>query len=112
MSPTTRYAKKQAKPRHRRRRTAQERLARDLHQAQQAAEALQQALDDLGLPNPSMWPQLSSSLEHFFLFLALLVRSELGGAHTGSVCACGDFSPYAPCDCLRLLCAVLSPLSH
>jgi hypothetical protein len=29
---------------------AQERLARDRRQAQQAAEALQQALDDLGLP--------------------------------------------------------------
>jgi len=50
MSPTTRYAKKQAKARQRRRRTAQERLARDRRQAQQAAEALQQALDDLGLP--------------------------------------------------------------
>ena len=31
-------------------RTAQERLARDRRQAQHAAEALQQALDDLGLP--------------------------------------------------------------
>ena len=30
--------------------TAQERLARDRRQAQHAAEALQQALDDLGLP--------------------------------------------------------------
>jgi hypothetical protein len=50
MSPTQRYAKKQAKASKRRRRTAQERLARDRHQAQQAAKALQQALDDLGLP--------------------------------------------------------------
>src|SRR5262249_36307272 len=50
MPPPTRYAKKQAKARQRRRRTAQERLARDRRQAQQAAEALQQALDDLGLP--------------------------------------------------------------
>jgi hypothetical protein len=36
--------------RQRRRRTAQERLARDRRQAQQAVEALQQALDALGLP--------------------------------------------------------------
>ena len=50
MSPTTRYAKKQAKARQRRRRTAQERLARDHRQAQQAAQALEQALHDLGLP--------------------------------------------------------------
>src|SRR5215472_13341082 len=49
MSPTTRYAKKQAKARRRRYRTAQERLARDRRQAQQATAALQQALDDLGL---------------------------------------------------------------
>jgi len=50
MSRTQRYAKKLAKARQRRRRTAQERLARDRRQAQHAAEALQQALDDLGLP--------------------------------------------------------------
>ncbi len=50
MSPTKRYAKKQAKARQRRRLTAHERLARDRRQAQHAAEALQQALDDLGLP--------------------------------------------------------------
>jgi hypothetical protein len=50
MSPTKRYVKKHAKARRRRYRTAQERLARDRRQAQRAAEALQQALDDLGLP--------------------------------------------------------------
>src|SRR5262245_48481073 len=49
-SRTRQYHKRQAKARQRRRRTAQERLARDCHQAQQAAKALQQALDDLGLP--------------------------------------------------------------
>src|SRR5262247_2820933 len=48
---STRDAKKHAKARQRRRRTAQERLARDRRQAQHAAEALQQALDDLGLPD-------------------------------------------------------------
>jgi hypothetical protein len=50
MSPTTRYVKKHARARQRRRFRAQERLECDRRQAQQAAEALQQALDDLGLP--------------------------------------------------------------
>ena len=50
MSPRTRSTKKQAKARTRRYLTAQERLARDRRQAQHAAEALKQALDDLGLP--------------------------------------------------------------
>jgi hypothetical protein len=51
MSPRTRDAKHHAKARRRRYRTAQERLARDRRQAQHAAAALQQALDDLGLPD-------------------------------------------------------------
>src|ERR671936_3177542 len=46
----TRSFKKHAKARQRGHRTAQERLARDRRQAQHAAEALQQALDALGLP--------------------------------------------------------------
>jgi hypothetical protein len=50
MSPSQRYAKKQAKARARRRHSAQERLQRDQRQAQQAAEALHQALEELGLP--------------------------------------------------------------
>ena len=50
MSPHTRDAKHHAKARRRRYRAAQERLARDRRQAQHAAEALQQALDALGLP--------------------------------------------------------------
>ena len=50
MSPTTRSVKKHAKAQQRRRLTAQERLARDRRQAQQAAQALEQAVEDLGLP--------------------------------------------------------------
>ena len=50
MSLITQSVKKHIKARQRRRRTAQERLTRDRRQAQHAAEALQQALDDLGLP--------------------------------------------------------------
>src|SRR5262245_44211445 len=51
MSRTRQYHKRQAKAIQRRRRTAQERLARDRCQAQQAAEALRHTLDDLGLPD-------------------------------------------------------------
>src|SRR5215212_10091519 len=51
MSRTRQYHKRQAKATQRRRRTATERLQRDRRQAQQAAEALQKALDDLGLPD-------------------------------------------------------------
>jgi hypothetical protein len=50
MSPRTRDTKHLAKARRRRYRTAHERLARDRRQAQRAAEVLQQALDELGLP--------------------------------------------------------------
>jgi len=50
MSPTKRYAQKQAKARQRRRQTAHERLQRDHAQAQRAIESLEQALQDLGLP--------------------------------------------------------------
>jgi hypothetical protein len=50
MSSPQRYAKKQAKARQRRRRTVAERLQRDRRQAQHAAEVLEQALQDLGLP--------------------------------------------------------------
>jgi hypothetical protein len=51
MSLTTRRVKKHVKARQRRRLQAQERLACDRRQAQQAAQALQQALDALGLPH-------------------------------------------------------------
>src|ERR687888_2582012 len=50
MSRSRQYHKRQAKAIQRRRRTAAERLQRDRRQAQHAAAALQQALDDLGLP--------------------------------------------------------------
>ena len=50
MSPSNRDAKKHVKARKRRHLKAQERLARDRRQAQHAAQALEQALHDLGLP--------------------------------------------------------------
>ena len=51
MSPSKRYATKQAKTRQRRRLHAQARLERDKRQAPRAAEALHQALQELGLPD-------------------------------------------------------------
>jgi hypothetical protein len=50
MSSYKRNATQHTKARRRRYRTAHERLARDRRQAQHSAEALQQALNDLGLP--------------------------------------------------------------
>jgi hypothetical protein len=50
LSPGNRYANKQAKARRRRRHNAQERLERERRQAQQAPEALHQALEELRLP--------------------------------------------------------------
>src|SRR5262245_12979959 len=50
MSRTRQYHKRQAKARQRRHCTAQERLARDRRQAQHAAQTLEQAVEDLGLP--------------------------------------------------------------
>src|SRR6266478_5696138 len=50
MSPAKRCAKNRANTRRRRYLKAHERLARDRRQAQHAAEALQQALEALGLP--------------------------------------------------------------
>jgi DDE superfamily endonuclease len=51
MSPSKRYAKKQAKARQRRRHTAYERLQQDQQRAQRAIEALEHALHALGLPD-------------------------------------------------------------
>ena len=50
MSRSRQYHKRQAKAIQRRRHTAAERLQHDRRQAQHAAKALQQALDDLGRP--------------------------------------------------------------
>ncbi len=50
MSPAKRYAQTHVKAHQRRRLRAHERLMRDRRQAQHAAEALEQALEDLGLP--------------------------------------------------------------
>src|SRR5262245_52396261 len=50
MSSALRHIKHHAKARQRRRRTAQERLEHDRRQAQHAAKVLEQALQEVGLP--------------------------------------------------------------
>jgi hypothetical protein len=61
MSPRKRDAKHHSKARQRCRLNAQERLERDRRQAQRAAEALHQALVDLGLPT-DLSPRLGTLL--------------------------------------------------
>src|SRR5438093_240913 len=86
MSPTTRAIKQHAKARQRRRRTAQERLARDRRQAQHTAEALQQALDDLGLPD-DLVTEIAGRLRSQHTLLGKIVGMmcpPLFGCHTNT----------------------------
>jgi hypothetical protein len=72
MSRTRQYHKRQAKATQRRRRTATERLQRDCRQAQQAAKALQKALDDLGLPD-DLVPEIEGRLRSQHKLLGKIV---------------------------------------
>jgi hypothetical protein len=75
ISPTQRYAKKQATARQRRRRTAQERLERDRRQAQHAAQVLEQALQDLGLP-ANLVAEIEGRLQSQHTLLGKIVRAN------------------------------------
>jgi hypothetical protein len=72
MTRATAYQKCHAKARRRRYRPAQERLARDRRQAQHAAEALQHALDDLGLPE-GLVPEIEGPLRSQHKLLGKIV---------------------------------------
>jgi len=61
MTRTKAYQKRQAKATQRRRRNAHERLQRDQAQAQRAAEALEQALQELALPD-TLVPEIEGRL--------------------------------------------------
>ena len=91
MSSTQRLAKKQAKARQRRRRTVQEPLAYDRRQAQHAAEALHQALDDLGLPE-DLVTEIEGSLRSQHKLLGKIVGvmcPPLFGCRTNAeLCVC------------------------
>ena len=78
MSPTKRHIKKHATARHRRLQ-AQERLARDRCQAQRAAEALQQALNDLGLPT-DLVTELEGRLRRQHKLLGKIVGGDVSPA--------------------------------
>src|SRR5262249_29102011 len=90
MSPRTRSTKKHVKARQRRR-TAQERLARDRRQAQHAAAALQQALDELGLPE-DLVAEIEGRLRSQRKLLGKIVGvmcPPLFGCHTNTeLCVC------------------------
>ena len=91
MSPTQRYAKRQAKARPRRHRNAQERLERDRRQAQQAAEALGQALHDLGLPDnlvAEIEGRLRSQKKLLGKILAVMCPSLFGCRTNTELCVC------------------------
>jgi hypothetical protein len=91
MSPTQRDTKKQAKARPRRLQ-AQERLARDRRQAQRAAEALQQALDDLGLPEDlatEIAGRLRSQQQLLSKIVGMMCPRCLGAVPTLNSVACG-----------------------
>ena|SRR2546421_12812950 len=77
MSPIKRYAKKQAKTRQRRRLQAHERLERDKRQAQRAAEALSQSLEDLGLPK-TVVAEIEGRLRSQQKLLGKIVGCEAG----------------------------------
>ena len=102
MSPYTRHIKKQAKARQRRRHTAQERLARDRRQAQHAAEALQQALDDLGLPEDLVTEiegRLRSQQKLLGKIVGMMCPPCLVVARTPSCAACGAGIRICPRSC-------------
>jgi hypothetical protein len=73
MSRPRQYHKRQAKAIQRQRRTAAERLQRDRRQAQQAAVALQHALENLGLPG-NLVAEVAGRLRSQHKLLGKIVR--------------------------------------
>src|ERR687893_1165603 len=110
MSQAKRYARNQAKARRRRRLNAQERLERDRRQAQQGAEALHQALEELGLPE-TLVSEIEGRLQSQQKLLGkssvscsppslavVRLRSSVGcgdGTRTG-LCVCCTLCPNTP----------------
>ena len=65
--------------------------------------------------NPSMWPQLSSPFEGFFVFSCLYrfpySSYDTSSTNTGIIHEEVGFSPHSPCDGLCLLYTAHAPLS-
>ena len=92
MSPRTQDAKHHAKASKRRRLKAQERLARDRRQAQYAAKVVEQALQDLGLPD-NLVTEIEGRLrsQHKLLgkIFGMMFPHCSGAARTPNCAACG-----------------------
>jgi hypothetical protein len=106
MAPSKRYAKKHAKARQRRRLQAHERLERDRRQAQRAADALPQALQDLGLP-ANLVVEIEGRLRSQHKLLGKIVGvmfPALFGCRTPSeVCRVRGWDPHWPSRILGAL---------
>ena len=103
MSPSKRYAKKHAKARQRRRLQVHERLERDRRQAQQAAEALHQALEDLGLPANlvvEIEGRLRSQQKLLGKIVGVMFPTSLAVGPPQSCVACGAGISSGPPGCL------------
>jgi hypothetical protein len=102
MSPTTRDVTKHAKARQRRRLKAPERLERDRRQAQRAAEALQQALEDLGLPEnlvAELESRLRSQQQLLGNICGVMFPPCSGAVSTQNCAACGAGTRTCPHAC-------------
>jgi hypothetical protein len=102
MSPSKRYAKKQAKARQRRL-YAHERLERDKRQAQRAAaEALHQALQELGLPEDlvaEIEGRLRSQHKLLGKIIGVMFPALLAVARPQSYVVCGAGTSMGPRAC-------------
>jgi hypothetical protein len=102
MSPHKRSAKKHAQARQRHRLKAHERVARDRRQAQHAAEALQQALDDLGLPKDlgaEIAGRLRSQQQLLGKIVGMMCPPPSGAAPTPNSAVCGAGTRTCPLAC-------------
>jgi hypothetical protein len=105
MSPSKRYAKKQAKARQRRRLQAHARLERDRRQAQRAAAALHQALEALGLPANlvvEIEGRLHSQHQRLGKLVGVLFPALFGCRPPRSCVACGAGTSLGPPGCSGL----------
>lgn len=106
MSPTQRYANKHATARHRRRLKAHERFERDRRQAQRAAEALHQALEDLGLPTDlvaELEGRLRSQQQLLGNIVGLMFPALFGGRTPSELCRVRGWDKNWPSRRLRAL---------
>jgi hypothetical protein len=106
MSPRKRYTKKCAKARQRRRRHAQERLEQDRCQAQQAAAALHQALEDVGLPANLVGEiagRLRSQQQLLGKIVGVMFPALFGCRSPAEVCRVRGWDPHWPSRILGAL---------